>query len=123
MSNPEPTEPPITDAFVPVVNRQVHAVELDGEAVLLDVSTDRLHHLNPSATLLWACFDGRADLREICGVLAETVGVPYPQVLDDSIEVVRRFLFEGLLVTSDEAQPAEPQPRPVAGTIAEPENH
>ena len=46
--------------FVPARGALVYSVEIDGELVLLDEHEDRLHHLNPTASLLWSCFDGEA---------------------------------------------------------------
>ena len=39
--------------FVPARAALVYSVEVDGELVLLDEHEERLHHLNPTASLLW----------------------------------------------------------------------
>ena len=53
---------PVDEAFVPARSPAVHTVEIDGEAVLLDQAAERLHHLNATAALVWACLDGRSTL-------------------------------------------------------------
>ncbi len=47
------------------------AREVDGEYILLDTVADRVHQLNPSASLIWGlCCDG-ATVDEIAETLAE----------------------------------------------------
>ena len=76
----------------------MHTVEIDGEAVLLDQAAERLHHLNATATLVWACLDGRASLghdRRRCQL--RSWASPYDTVLADTVAVIRQLGDEGLL--------------------------
>ena len=66
---------PVDEAFVPARSAAVHTVEIDGEAVLLDQAADRLHHLNATAALVWACLDGRSTLGQIAADLGAELGV------------------------------------------------
>ena len=75
----------IDEGFVPERSPHAYAVEIDGEAVVLDERANRLHLLNTTATLLWSCFDGTSTLGEICTLVAEAVGVPAAQVLSESL--------------------------------------
>lgn len=84
-------------SFVPARAASVHTVEIDGEAVLLDEHGDRLHHLNRSAALLWACFDGTTPIGELAGEIADELELPGPEVLATSLDVLRRLAAEGLL--------------------------
>ena len=101
MPAPDPlaADPPdgIDAGFVPVRAPWVHTVELDGEAVLLDESEDRLHLLNHSATLVWLCFDGRASIAELAAELSSGLGADRDQVLADTLAVTRELAAEGLL--------------------------
>jgi hypothetical protein len=65
----EVTPDAIEDGFVPERGAGVHTVEVDGEAVLLN--DGRLHLLNSTGSLVWACFDGDATIAEI-GVSSAT---------------------------------------------------
>jgi hypothetical protein len=83
-----------------------HTVEVDGEAVLLN--DGRLHLLNSTGALVWACFDGEGTIAEIASDISEGLGVPYDTVLEDTLTVVRELGAEGLLasVTPAAAEPA-----------------
>jgi hypothetical protein len=48
----------------------VHTVELDGEAVLLDEAAGQLHRLNEAGTTVWLALDGTADARTLAHLLA-----------------------------------------------------
>ena len=84
--------------FVPRQSRFVASVELDGEAVLYDSITHALHVLNPSASVLWACFDGSGTIAELADDLAEAYRADRAIVLDDTVATVRQLGRAGLLV-------------------------
>jgi Coenzyme PQQ synthesis protein D (PqqD) len=75
----------------------VHTVEVDGEAVLLDERSGRLHLLNPSGALVWACFDGVSSIAEIVDDISDELGAPRDVVLADTLAVTRELADEGLL--------------------------
>ena len=85
------------EQFVPVRHGQVHTVEVDGQAVLLDEVNGRLHLLNATGTLVWACLDGESTMREIVADLSEGLGVPYKVALADTLAAVASLADEGLL--------------------------
>ena len=87
----------IDKEFAPARGAAVYAIEIDGEAVLLDEDANRLHHLNHTATLLWACFDGRVRVAELAGEISEELQLPYDRVLVDALAVTRELGAEGLL--------------------------
>jgi hypothetical protein len=87
----------VDEGYVALPSGAVHTVEIDGEAVLLDQSAERLHHLNATATLVWACLDGRSSLGRIATDLSAELGAPFATVLADTVEVVLRLGDEGLL--------------------------
>lgn len=94
-------KPRISAAFVPVRADDTHTVEADGEAVVLDEGADRLHLLNPTAALLWACFDGVSSLDEIAADIAEELGASPDVVLSDAVAVTRDLGEKGLLANVD----------------------
>lgn len=73
------------------------SVELDGEIVLYDDGTHRLHRLNPTATTLWQCLDGSATLREIATDIAVVYEVEAATVLPQVVSLTEAFAGEGLL--------------------------
>jgi len=72
-------------------------VELDGEAVIYDESTGALHHLNPSATIVWSLCDGATQDVEMAAEIADAYGVAADGVLDQVREVLTSFRDSGLL--------------------------
>ena len=99
---------PVDEDFVPARSPAVHTVEIDGEAVLLDQAAERLHHLNVTAALVWACLDGRSTVGQIAADLGDELGVPVDTVLADTMVVMRRLSDEGLLAGEDPAPAVDP---------------
>src|SRR5438128_223159 len=97
MSEREVSASSIDERFVASRSRHTYVVELDGEAVVLDERANRLHHLNHTATLIWNCLDGDVDVRGLAGEIGEVLGLPFEQVLADTLAVVRDLGDEGLL--------------------------
>jgi hypothetical protein len=97
--------------FVPARAALVYSVEVDGELVLLDEHEDRLHHLNPTASLLWSCFDGEARVQDVARDISDELGLSYELVLADAVRVVRELGAEGLLdgVAADERRDPDPE--------------
>ena len=90
-------DPVIDGSFVAERSRSAHTVEIDGEAVVLDEASDRLHLLNHTAALVWHCLDGTSRLDAICADLAHELGGPVDGVLAETVEVVRDLVLEGLV--------------------------
>jgi hypothetical protein len=75
----------------------VHAVVIDGEAVLLDERIDRLHHLNRTATLLWQLYDGATTLDELAHEISDVLGTDAAAVLADLLAITAHLDDEELL--------------------------
>lgn len=88
----------IGPSFVPRVKPSVATVELDGERVVYDLDTWRLHKLDRLASLVWECFDGAADVAELSADIAEAFDTDVHQVRADVLELVRSLADEDLLV-------------------------
>ncbi len=97
--------------FVPTRAALVYSVEIDGELVLLDEHEDRLHHLNPTASLVWSCFDGEARVQDLARDISDELGLSYELVLADAVRIVRELGAEGLLdgVAADERPGPQPE--------------
>ena len=60
----------------PKVRDGLTVVELDGEAVIYDEETTELHHLNPTATIVFGLCDGSATMAEMAADLSAAFDVP-----------------------------------------------
>ena len=86
----------------------VTGVELDGETVLYDEATGRVHHLNHQAALVWMFLDGETGLAELAADLADAFQVDPATMGEDVLTLARRFVDEGLLAGTG------PEPEPVS---------
>jgi hypothetical protein len=92
----------LDERFAPARRDTVHTVEIDGEAVLLDEANGRLHLLNATGALVWACFDGSSPLSEIVDDLSDALGVARERVHAESLAITRHLADEGLLAADAE---------------------
>jgi PqqD family protein of HPr-rel-A system len=72
-------------------------VELDGEAVVYDDETGDLHHLNPTATLVFSLCDGTGTAHELAVDVAQAYGEPVDDIERQIRSLLRRFRRAGLL--------------------------
>jgi hypothetical protein len=95
--------------FVPRRSDAAFTVEIDGEAVILDEARNRLHHLNPTAGLVWACFDGTGSIDEIAHDLASVYGASGASTSADVLALARELAAQGLLDGVDrDPEPGDP---------------
>jgi len=78
-------------------------VELDGEAVIYDEDGGDLHHLNPTATIVFGLCDGTSTMRQMSLDISEAFGVPAVEVEGQIRTLIRSFRKARLL---------EPSPNP-----------
>jgi hypothetical protein len=102
---------------VPERSPTVYSVVVDGEAVLLDEASERLHHLNASATLVWECLDGHTTVAGLAREISDELGESLDTVLRGTLAIVTDLDGEDLLAprrpAPPEASPAGPA-EPVA---------
>jgi PqqD family protein of HPr-rel-A system len=95
----------------PLARGDLTVVELDGEAVIYDEETTELHHLNPTATIVFGLCDGTSTMREMSSDIAEAFGVPIEQVEPQVRTLVRRFRKARLLAyVSDRTEATRGEP-------------
>lgn len=98
-------EPPdIGPRFAAAARSDVIAEELDGELVLLDERTGRLHVLNATAALVWRCLDGAVDVTTLATEISEELGADHDTVYQDVRALVHRLASDGLLEGYEPAQ-------------------
>ena len=84
-------------ATKPMVREGLTVVELDGEAVIYDEETSDLHHLNPTATIVFGLCDGSATIADISTDISEAFGVPADEVEGQGRTLIRQFRKAKLL--------------------------
>jgi len=87
-------------AVKPRVREGLTVVELDGEAVIYDEDGGDLHHLNPTATIVFGLCDGTSTMRQMSLDISEAFGVPAGEVEQQVRTLIRRFRKAKLLEPS-----------------------
>lgn len=75
----------------------VQGTNMDGETVLLDLSTGRYYTLNRLGSAIWECCTGDKTLRDIHAILCDRFEVTPERALDDLVDLVNELIQEGLL--------------------------
>lgn len=87
----------MTSRIRPRARSDLTVVELDGEAVVYDDRNGNLHHLNPTATIVFSLCDGTATAGELSLEIAEAFGQPAAEVEAQVRRLLRRLRREGML--------------------------
>ena len=75
----------------------VQGTSMEGETVLLDVSTGRYYTLNRLGSVIWEHCTGHHTIDGIHAVLCDRFDVAPEQALDDLVALVNHLVEEGLL--------------------------
>jgi hypothetical protein len=70
---------------------------MEGETVLLDLSTGRYYTLNCLGTAIWDQCNGHTTMRDIHTVLCDRYEVSPDRALDDLVALANQLIQEGLL--------------------------
>jgi len=84
--------------------RRVHGLlvhEVGSEFVLLDIDADRVHQLNPTASLIWRELEAARGAEDIARRVAETFDVEWEHALDDVRGILDRFAALSLIVPQE----------------------
>jgi hypothetical protein len=76
----------------------LHSVEIDGETVVYVESTESLHLLDPTASIVWDALAADVTLAALCDDLAEAFGVGIEQIRADVAPLVSNLTEAGLLM-------------------------
>jgi hypothetical protein len=82
---------------VPQPNPNVQGTTLDGETVLLDLSTGRYYTLNRVGSAIWERCTGHQSLQEIHATLCMRFEASSEHIADDLVALVTHLGHEGLL--------------------------
>lgn len=78
-------------------NPDVQGTTMDGETVLLDLSTGRYYTLNRLGSVIWELCTGHHTISDIHAVLSDRFDVAPERALDDLVTLVNDLIQEGLL--------------------------
>lgn len=108
-STSRPTPRTINGTFVPAPHDRVASIEIEGETVLLDESTEALHALDPIGGIVWKCFDGSGSINEIVADLSAEFAVERKTVRKDVLRLTRHLgrlgVLEGVDYEYDRGEP------------------
>ena len=75
----------------------VQGTNMEGETVLLDLSTGRYYTLNRLGSVIWEHCTGHSTISDIHAVLCDRFEVAPERALDDLVALVNQLVQEGLL--------------------------
>ena len=75
----------------------VQGTNMEGETVLLDLSTGRYYTLNRLGSVIWEHCTGQCTIRDIHAVLCDRFEVSPDRALDDLVALINQLVKEGLL--------------------------
>ena len=78
-------------------NRDVQGTTMDGETVLLDLSTGRYYTLNRVGSVIWEHCTGHHTVSDIRAIFCDRFDVAPERALDDLVTLVTQLTQEGLL--------------------------
>jgi PqqD family protein of HPr-rel-A system len=94
-----PASPGLTvpGAYTPRKRRDVLELDLEDGLILYNRDSSLVHHLNPTARIVWFLCDGSADVHELATEIAEEYGLEPAQVLAQVSELVAELDAVGLV--------------------------
>ena len=75
----------------------VQGTSMEGETVLLDLSTGRYYTLNRLGSVIWEHCTGHNTISDIHAVLCDRFEVSPDRALDDLVVLINQLVKEGLL--------------------------
>lgn len=85
------------DRMILRASDDVQGANMEGETVLLDLSTGRYYTLNRVGSVIWEHCTGHHTVSDIHAKLCERFEVAPERALDDLIALVNQLVQEGLL--------------------------
>lgn len=78
-------------------NPDVQGTTMDGETVLLDLSTGRYYTLNRLGSVIWEHCTGQSTITDIHAAICDRFDVVPSRALDDLVALANELIQEGLL--------------------------
>jgi hypothetical protein len=84
-------------AMKPKARDDLAVEEIEGEAIIYDDRNGQLHHLNPTATIVFNLCDGQSTVKDFAVDIADVYSLP-PQDVERQVRaLIREFRQAGLL--------------------------
>ena len=87
----------IRDRYVPRKRDDVLALDMGDGVILYDHDASLVHHLNPSASIVWHLCDGDADGAELAAEISEEYGLDHEVVAGQVEDCIRELDALGLI--------------------------
>lgn len=85
------------DGIVLRSSPDVQGTTMDGETVLLDLSSGRYYTLNRLGSVIWEHCTGQSTIADIHAAICDRFDVVSSRALDDLIDLANELIQEGLL--------------------------
>jgi hypothetical protein len=85
------------DGIILRTSPDVQGTSMEGETVLLDLSTGRYYTLNQLGSVIWEHCTGHRTISDIHAVLCDRFDVAPERALDDLVALANHLVLEGLL--------------------------
>ncbi|MCC6140673.1 MAG: PqqD family protein [Nitrospira sp.] len=101
--------PAVSDVPIPAIDRtlldqtilrpspDVQGTTMDGETVLLDLSSGRYYTLNRLGSVIWEHCTGQCTMTDIQAAICDRFDVVPERALDDLVNLANELVQEGLL--------------------------
>jgi PqqD family protein of HPr-rel-A system len=87
----------VDDRYVPRKRADVLELDMGDGVILYDHSSSLVHHLSPSASLIWQLCDGDADLGSLAAEVSDELGVNAEQARTDLAVLIHELDALGLV--------------------------
>jgi PqqD family protein of HPr-rel-A system len=85
------------ERYVPRKRSDLLELDMGDGIILYDDSSSLVHHLNPSASIIWQLFDGEADASTLATETSEELGFPLDQARADIAALITELEALGLV--------------------------
>ena len=103
------------DSRIAINRAEVSGKVLDGEAIIINVSTGMYYSMDDVGAVVWDLFDHAPRITDVVDLVASTYGIPRDQALEDVTRVAEELVAENLALVTDAAANSEkPWPTEVA---------
>jgi hypothetical protein len=97
ITSDNPLDRTILDRTILRPSPDVQGTTMEGETVLLNLSTGRYYTLNRLGSVIWERCTGQSTMADIHRAICERFEVASEQALDDLVALVNELMQEGLL--------------------------
>ena len=87
-------------SYAPIIRTGLVTREVDGECLVLDRQSEKIHQLNATAWFIWEHCDGERSIQSIAEEVAKAFGIALGDAERDVEATVARFQELGLLLSA-----------------------